>query len=63
MKNSKGHIGKLGDVEVFERDGQIYFAPLASPIQTDGYRHGRWECSRIHFDRNRSIVYAGVLTN
>lgn len=54
---SKGHICFHGDFEFFERpDGDVYRAKIADVIMTDGYRFGRWECSRAHFERFRSVI-------
>lgn len=41
---AKGH-------EAIEHEGQIYIAHVSTPINSQGYRHGRWECSRDHWDR------------
>lgn len=44
---SHGHVGfyrsDYGDVEYFIRNDSIYRAPIFYPVQTDGYRAGRWQ--------------------
>lgn len=42
---SKGHQANIGKFEYFTLEsGELYRAPLANPIMTDGYRGGaRWE--------------------
>ncbi len=57
MQKSEGHIGTIfnGTYEVFEQEGQVFLAPVGNSFDIDGYRHGRWECSRSHFDRNISL--------
>jgi len=53
---SKGHIVTVNGKEYFDRGGEVYRAPLSSVIMPDGYRSGRWECSRSHFDTFREFV-------
>jgi hypothetical protein len=54
---SKGHIAFIGDFEYYERSGEVYRCsrPDLAPVMTDGYRCGRWECSRAHFDAYRHL--------
>jgi hypothetical protein len=61
---SAGHICFTSDgkVEFFEVDSpegkQVYRAQAAAPLTDarDTRRHGRWESSRAHFDRHRSVI-------
>jgi hypothetical protein len=58
---SLGHICFSGEFEYFERpDGEVYRAKIADVIMTDGYRFGRWECSRVQFERFRSVIIPPV---
>jgi len=56
MKKSKGHICFWKGFEFFERNGDVFRANTHNPIQTFGARHGRWECSRAHFDHYRAVI-------
>lgn len=49
---SKGHIcfNIQAGRELYARDGQVYIAPIANCIDTEGYRCGRWECGVSAFD-------------
>jgi hypothetical protein len=53
IQKSAGHIAFAygGTVEYFERSGEVYRAPMDNVLDVDGYRHGRWECSRGRWDR------------
>lgn len=52
---SEGHIGTRGELEFYEQGGEVFAAPIANPLDLDGYRQGgRWEGSRAHFDRYRA---------
>lgn len=55
---SEGQVAVTSDLryEFFLREGEVYRAPLQSPVMTDGYRCGRWECSATHFERNKSAL-------
>lgn len=55
-QNSKGHIAWVGDLEYYERDGEVYRAHCCNVMDIFGYRLGRWECSRTHFDRFRHVI-------
>ena len=61
MKKSVGHICFAFEdkVEFYAHDGEVYRANTDNPLQTDGRRHGRWECSREHFDRFRDVIVGG----
>jgi hypothetical protein len=52
IKKSKGHIKFIWNntYEYFDRNGEVFLAPVHNPIMTDGYRSGRWECSRSHYE-------------
>ena len=56
MKQSKGHLLFTPDesYEYYEQNGQVFRAYTGNAFDLDGYRHGRWECSKAHFERNRS---------
>jgi hypothetical protein len=54
-RKSKGHIKFFGDFEFFDRDGEVYRANINNVFDLDGYRHGRWESSRAHFDQYESL--------
>lgn len=58
VKHSSGHIVATSDgtTEFYARDGEVYRAPMASPVMTDGYRCGRWECSLSHFGHYRNVI-------
>ena len=63
-EKSPGHICFANGFEFFEREGEVYRAkitdPLCTLVQVSGRkvesRHGRWECSRPHFDRFRAVI-------
>ena len=57
-EKSAGHILFHGDFEFFERGGEVYRAPISAPLAdfTNKSRHGRWECSRPHFDRYQDVI-------
>ncbi len=59
LRKSKGHLAWLddGQREAYEQDGEIYIASVHNAIDVDGYRHGRWECSRKHWDRYYDTVF------
>jgi hypothetical protein len=52
LEKSKGHIKFIWNntYEYYDRDGEVYLAPIHNPIMPDGYRSGRWECSRSHYE-------------
>ena len=52
-RTSAGHIRWAldGAYEYYEQGGEVYLAPANNALDIHGYRHGRWECSRTHFDR------------
>jgi hypothetical protein len=51
MEKSKGHISFSFDKkwELFEKNGEVFIAPVDNAIMTDGRRVGRWESSISHF--------------
>lgn len=59
-RKSYGHICFSGDWEFFEIHGEVYKAPRSAPLaDVSGpkpRRHGRWESSRAHFNRNRQHI-------
>jgi hypothetical protein len=57
-QKSPGHITFSGDFEFYEdARGEVYRAPLSNAFDClTGYRIGRWECSRAHFDRFRQLT-------
>ena len=58
VRLSKGHIGFLGDFEFYEIGGEVYRAPIANEFDVRiDCRIGRWECSRMLFDRFRDTVF------
>ena len=65
-KHTKGHIGFSElDGQAYEwvekDDGQVYRCSMSNVVDVvTGYRQGRWECSREHFDRYRNEVYSFV---
>jgi hypothetical protein len=59
MRKSQGHITFTATAELYEQDGEVYKAPLSNAFDLDGRRHGRWECSRSHFDRYRDVIISG----
>jgi hypothetical protein len=50
-RKSKGHIKFWGNFELYEVNGQVFRALMSNSIDINGYRHGRWECSKGHFDQ------------
>lgn len=58
VRRSRGHICFAfgGAVEFYEQRGEVYRAPVSNAFDVDGFRMGRWECSRGHFDRYRAVV-------
>lgn len=63
MKKSKGHIcfgiNAGNSTEFYQRDNEVYRAPVGNPIMPDGYRCGRWECSIVHFHRFEQVILSG----
>jgi len=59
---SKGHIcwvkysADSASFEFFARGSEVYQAPATSVIMTDGYRCGRWECSKAHFEHFQDTI-------
>lgn len=45
-----------GQYEIFLRGEEVYVAPVINPIMPDGYRCGRWECSKGMWQRYKSII-------
>ena len=60
LEHSKGHIcfvqGNDTIFEYYDREGQIYRAPAYAVIMTDGYRCGRWECSKTHLNLFKDVI-------
>ena len=52
---SKGHICFSGNFEFYERGGEVFRAHVTNVLDTSGYRHGRWECSKAHFERFKNL--------
>lgn len=52
---SQGHLCFHEGQEFYERGGEVYRAGLENAFE-DGYRQGRWECSRQMFDRFRAVI-------
>lgn len=60
MRKSEGHIAWIRSghkdgthYEAYEQGGEVYLANVANAFDLNGFRHGRWEGSRAHFDRYR----------
>ena len=53
---SKGHICFSGNFEFYERGGEVFRAHLSNVLDIWGYRHGRWECSKAHFERFKNLL-------
>lgn len=60
---SRGHICFAfgGQVEFYEQGGLVYRAVTSNAFDIWGRRHGRFECMRTLFDRNRDLIVGGVL--
>ena len=56
MQKSKGHICFYGEFEFYERDDQVYRANVSNVIDVDGYRIGRWECSKLQFKHFKEVI-------
>jgi hypothetical protein len=60
VARSAGHVCFTSDgaAEFFQVGTEVYQAPTSAPLADAGdtRRHGRWECSRTHFDRYRSVI-------
>jgi len=41
---SYNHLAVIAGAEFFRRGNVVLRANMRDPIQTDGYRHGRFEC-------------------
>jgi hypothetical protein len=39
-----------------ERGGEVFRAHLSNVLDIWGYRHGRWECSKAHFERFKNLI-------
>lgn len=62
-RKSTGHIIFHGVWEYFEKSaGEVYRAKRTDPLTDllDTSRHGRWECSRTHFERYRAVFLAPI---
>jgi hypothetical protein len=53
---SAGHISFVDGYEWFDRAGEVYRAPISACVMPDGYRCGRWESSRDHWNRRAAFV-------
>ena len=51
MDKSKGHMFFTKTHEFYEYQGQVYRAWISNPVDIDGCRIGRWECSKAHWDK------------
>ena len=49
IEKSKDHIQFSGENEFYLFNGSVYRADVNRPVMPDGYRCGRWFCSREHF--------------
>ena len=57
MEKSKGHICFNGEFEFYERNGEVYKAPInAGNVFQNGYRFGRWECSINQFNLFKDFI-------
>ena len=64
--NSNGHICWAQQIECngeittnhefFMRDGNIFTAPMSNALMPDGYRVGRFECTKKAFDEFKHII-------
>lgn len=43
---STDSIAVFDGVEYFERGDSVYQAPITDPVMPDGYRAGRWTCTK-----------------
>jgi hypothetical protein len=49
LTKSDGHLAFIGGCEYYVWAGHgVYRAPIDSPIDSLGFRLGRWECSEYH---------------
>lgn len=57
---SAGHITFHGVWEFFEQRGEVYRAKRTDPLSDsiNKARHGRWECSKAHFEHYRAVILA-----
>ncbi len=57
---SAGHLcfSTDGTIEFFEVEGEVYSAHAWRGLfdANNTRRHGRWECSRVHFERFKSVI-------
>lgn len=60
IAKSAGHVCFSADMsaEFFQVGAEVYRAPTSARLcdEHDTRRHGRWECSRDHFDRYRKVI-------
>lgn len=66
MNKSEGHIVFMFDEEFFIRAGALIRAPTTNVIMPDGYRCGRWECSKVRaFQKLKMMmdfaIYSGAV--
>jgi len=47
---------RLGESPLLDYELQVFRAPVTNVIMPDGYRCGRWECSRKHFDQYKNVI-------
>lgn len=59
-RKSAGHIVFHGVWEYFAQGDEVYRAARTAPLadSINKARHGRWECSRTHFERYRAVILA-----
>lgn len=66
MQESNGHLfwashtecnGELTiNTEFFVRDNKVFRAPMSNAVMPDGYRVGRFECSKELFDKFKNVI-------
>ncbi len=59
MEKSKGHLTFTsdGEFEFYECAGEVFRAPTGTGnVFENGYRFGRWECDKAHFERFREVI-------
>ncbi len=59
MKKSKGHLAFTSDnnFEFYERGDEVFRAPTnTGNVFDNGYRIGRWESSKAHFEHYKKVI-------
>ena len=49
-------VAVINNVEYFQRQGNIYQAPLDNVIMPDGYRCGRFECKASRWNEAEKLI-------